>query len=290
MRGAALASGLDGMPVVFDAVDSISALFAETARHALSTRARLLARLDLGRSRRFEAQAPFAFSLVVVTSQSEADEFAELAGPQAHERLSVVCNGVDTDYFRPAPRDHPQAVVFTGKLSYHANAAAAVRLVSRIMPLVWAERPDTPVILAGKDPPPEVLALGREPRVGVTGYVEDLRKIFAEAAVAVCPLVYGAGIQNKVLEAMASGVATVMTQRAARALAGTADRHYVACDGDEAMAKSVVAVLNDPTWRRRLESEGRHYVSEAHQWAPLAASLTRVYARATASPVRRRHV
>jgi polysaccharide biosynthesis protein PslH len=277
IRGVALSSKVRGVPVVFDAVDSISALFAETARRALSASARLLARLDLGRTRRFEARAPFLFSRVIVTSPAEADAFVALAGEVARPRIGVVCNGVDTEYFRPATGGHPRAVVFTGKLSYHANAAAAVRLVSRIMPRVWEACPETPVILAGPDPPRDVQVLGRDARVTVTGYVEDLRSVFAEAAVAVCPLVYGAGIQNKVLEALASGAATVMTRTAAAALGGTAGQDYLACDGDRELAHAVIDLLQHPARRQRIGANGRAYVRAHHQWEQLTGALVGNY-------------
>jgi glycosyltransferase involved in cell wall biosynthesis len=219
---------------------------------------------------------------MVVTSEREAAAFVSLAGPAARDRVTVVCNGVDTEYFQPADGQERRAVVFTGKLSYHANAAAAVRLVERIMPRVWGRRPDTPVVIAGKDPGSRVLALGRDPRVTVTGYVGDLRVVFAQAAVAVCPLVYGAGIQNKVLEAMASGVATVMSSAASAALLGTAGHDYLACEDDQAFADAVVSLLDDRARRQRLGAAGRAYVVANHQWDVLAGALVRIYAAARA--------
>jgi glycosyltransferase involved in cell wall biosynthesis len=139
------------------------------------------------------------------------------------------------------------------------------------------------VILAGKDPPPRVVALGRDERVSVTGYVEDMRTVLAEAAVAVCPLVYGAGIQNKVLEALASGVPTVMSVAASQALSGTAGRDYVACDSDEEFAAAVVEVLADEARRARLASSGRDYVVAHHNWHALARRLVTQYERARAA-------
>ena len=280
MRGVPLASRICNVPTVFDAVDSISALFAETARHARSRGARLRARLDLERSRRFEARAPFLFSRLVVTSEREAEAFGRLSGASGRARVTVLGNGVDTDYFAPRVRASGRAVVFTGKLSYHANAAAALRLVEQIMPRVWARLPDTRVVLAGKDPPLGIRVLGRDARVKVTGYVEDMRTVFAEAAVAVCPLVYGAGIQNKVLEALSSGIPAVMTVAASRALSGVAGRHYLAFDEDGEMAAAVLALLGDETRRRALADEGRRYVVEHHQWRSLAARLAVVHEEA----------
>lgn len=278
MRGVALSRGVRGVPVVYDAVDSISALFAETARHAPSRGARLLARIDLARSRRFEADAPRAFSRVVVTSRHEAAAFVALAGDAAARRVTVVGNGVDAERFRPSNDDgRPRCVVFTGKLSYHANAAAAVRLVRRVMPIVWAQEPHAPVVLAGKDPSRAVAELAADPRVRVTGFLEDMRLAFADAAVAVCPLVYGAGIQNKVLESLASGVATVITPAAAGALSGVEGRHYLARESDGDIAEAVVTLLRDEALRRRLAAEGREYVLAHHRWEVLASRLVRVY-------------
>jgi glycosyltransferase involved in cell wall biosynthesis len=277
MRGVALTSRLGDVPIVYDAVDSISALFAESARMARSRASRLIARLDLARSRRFEARAPLLFSRTVVTSKREAAAFARLAGPEAQSRLTFVPNGVDIEYFRPPCRPDRHAIVFTGKLSYHANAAAAARLVERIMPLVWARRPDTPVILAGKGPAPDIVALGGDKRVTVTGYVEEMRTVFAEAVVAVCPLVYGAGIQNKALEALASGVPTIITSPVAQALSGVSGQHYIVADSDQKIADAILQLLADPAHCVRLAAEGRDYVTRFHHWETLAAALVAAY-------------
>jgi glycosyltransferase involved in cell wall biosynthesis len=194
-------------------------------------------------------------------------------------------NGVDTDYFQPSDKPNGRAVVFTGKLSYHANVAAALRLVQRIMPLVWRHEPDTPVILGGKSPPSAVLALARDRRVIVTGFVADIRGVFAQAAVAVCPLVYGGGIQNKLLEAMAYGVATVCAEGPSRALLGQAGRDYLTGEGDVALAECILDVLADPDLRAQLGASGRAYVCSRHQWRQLAAGLVNAYSSAAALPL-----
>jgi glycosyltransferase involved in cell wall biosynthesis len=282
LRGVALASRLRDLPLVWDAVDSITALFDETRRLAPGRGQRSLARLDLARTRRFEAQAPFRFDRTVVTSPADADAFVRLAGPDAGSRIAVVPNGVDTAYFRPATTAGREGVIFTGKLSYHANAAAVLRLVRDIMPRVWARRPDTPVRIVGKDPTPAIRDLAKDGRVAVTGYVEDLRPSFASAAVAACPLVYGVGIQNKVLEAMASGVPVVTTPGAAAALLAEPERDLLVADDDAAFADAIRGLLDAPQTRETLGEAGRAYVEREHQWPRLGGRLTSVYRQAGA--------
>ena len=53
-------------------------------------------------------------------------------------RVVSVPNGVDLDYFHPVQSSpEPETILFSGKISYHANEAAALQLAQRIMPVVW---------------------------------------------------------------------------------------------------------------------------------------------------------
>jgi glycosyltransferase involved in cell wall biosynthesis len=280
LRGVALAGRVRGLPIVWDAVDSISALFGDSRRLAPGRGQRALAALDLGRTRRFESRAPFLFDRTVVTSPADGNAFVHLAGAAAAARLAVVPNGVDTTYFRPETGTLREGVIFTGKLSYHANAAAVLRLIRDVMPHVWARRPDTPVRIVGKDPPSAIQELARDARVTVTGYVDDLRPSFARAAVAACPLVYGVGIQNKVLEAMASGVPVVTTPGAAAALLATPGRDLLMADGDLAFADALCSLLGAPRRCAAMGEAGRAYVEREHQWPRLAERLTATYRQA----------
>jgi polysaccharide biosynthesis protein PslH len=280
LRGVRMAARVGDLPRVWDAVDCISSLFAETAVNAPGPAQRAMARLDLTRTRRFEAWAPRQFDATLVTSQADADAFQRLSGGGVDNRVTVLPNGVDTTYFAAATGTRREAVIFTGKLSYHANAAAALRLVRRIMPLVWAAHPGTPVVLAGKDPPDALKALAADPRVTVTGFVPDMRPTFSQALVAACPLVYGAGIQNKILEAMASGVPVVTTPSAAAALQATAGRECRIGGDDQAFAAEISMLLDDRAQATAVGLAGRAYVERAHQWPRLAERLTEVYAQA----------
>ena len=79
----------------------------------------------------------------------------------------------------------------------------------------------------GKDPPAEVRALGQQPGLTVTGTVPDLRPYLQRATVALAPVAYGVGIQNKVLEAMACGTPVVASPQAVSALEAVDGRDVV---------------------------------------------------------------
>ena len=96
---------------------------------------------------------------------SEADRQALINLGSDGNCITVVSNGVDLDYFNPQlARREPLRLVFTGKMSYHANIAAVEDLVQKIMPLVWRTQPQAQLCIVGKDPTPAVQALAQLPR------------------------------------------------------------------------------------------------------------------------------
>jgi glycosyltransferase involved in cell wall biosynthesis len=278
LRGSLLARRVQDTPCVIDAVDSITSLFEQAARQAPFWRQRLMARLDLGRTRRFEAGLSMRFERTLVSSPRDATVFTTLAHGQAARRVVALPNGVDLDYFHPLPSSpEPETVLFSGKISYHANEAAVLELAHRIMPLVWRERPNAQLVIAGKDPSQAVSRLSGDPRITVTGFVEDLRPFFWSATVVVAPLIYGTGIQNKVLEAMACGVPVVASSAACAGIGAPPGRALLVGSGAPEIASHVVALFRAPARRTELAVAGRRYVQMQHDWHQLGRRLIDVY-------------
>lgn len=282
LRGAVLAGSLGALPVVFDSVDSISLLFSKVLQDAPSLKSRLIALLDLERTRRFEGRLTERFRQVTVTSQADRQALVELGS--AAERITVIPNGVDLDYFQPQPiARKPLRLVFTGKMSYHANIAAVEDLVEKIMPLVWRELPQAELYIVGKDPAPSVQALGQRPNVTVTGSVPDLRPYLAEAAIALSTVRYGVGIQNKVLEAMAMQTPVVCSPQACSALQAEIGRDLRVGATPQAIAGEIIQLLGSVQERESVGAAGRRYVETYHNWDSAAAQLEALY-RAAAAP------
>lgn len=289
LRGSALDYGLLNMPVVLDSVDCISLLFERALRGSPSLKSRLFALADLARTRAYEAEYVNRYDRVVVSSPEDAWALEALgnerrgATPHSTQFSAapapvVVANGVDLDYFTPQHLvREPATLVFSGKMAYHANEAAALFLAQSIMPLVWARRPDTKVVIAGSSPSRAILALADDPRIRVTGYLPDLRPAIASATLSVCPLRYGVGIQNKVLEAMALETPVIAARQVARALAARDGQELVLAEQAQEYADAIVALLADPERAARLGAAGRRYVERHHDWNVAGARLEALY-------------
>jgi glycosyltransferase involved in cell wall biosynthesis len=275
------------VPVVWDSVDCISYLFEQASAHSRSLFGKLVTRLELGRTRRHEGWLVRQFDRVLVTSDIDRQALLRLAQGgstagdfvQKGDSIDVLPNGVDLAYFYPTdePRD-PATILFSGKMSYHANVTAALHLIQDIMPRVWDQCPEARVVIAGKDPAPELRKLERpDGKVAFTGTVPDLRPYIRRATVAVSPLLYGAGIQNKVLEAMACATPVVASPKAAAALSAVDGSDLLIAPDAPAFADAILRVLRDTALQRGLSTAGRRYVERTHNWVSIAQRLEEVY-------------
>jgi glycosyltransferase involved in cell wall biosynthesis len=266
--------------------------------------------LELNRTRKFEARLTNQLQRILVTSESDRIGLLSLAEKQnaglkpdseisIRPKITVVPNGVDLDHFLPSSEARePQTLVITGKMSYHANVTAVVRFVKETMPKIWSDLPHTQLWIVGRDPAPEIRQLARlsfpagkgdgnrkdraGSRVHVTGTVEDIRPYLHKATLAVAPIRYGVGIQNKVLEAMACATPLVATRQAVGDIRAQSGRDLLAVDGDRELAPSIVSLMKDRDLQSSIGRAGRAFVEANHNWRTIALELTRIYRDADA--------
>lgn len=282
LRTAPYAPLLGAVKRIFDANDSMTLLWSRTLREGRG-RTRLLGAWEYWKTRRYERRALAGMDAVVATSTLDTQALAALA---PNRPVWKIANGVDTQYFRPAVApDAPPTLVFLGRMGYHANVASVLFFARQVMPRLWRERPDVRFLVVGADPRREVQRLAADPRITVTGYVADVRPHLARASVGVCPIVYGAGIQNKVLEFMASGLPVVASPRAASGLRARAGQELLVADSPGEWVEQVGCLLGSSRQRRALGDAGRAYVTRHHSWTHAAAQLEAVYGAVAPSTV-----
>ncbi len=293
LRAAHFAPALaPGLPRVMDAVDCITALRRQMLDQAGANgggfASRLLAWEEWTKLRRYEPRAYNRFSQVVVTSPHDAGELKQLVNghgdtlPPVH----VIPNGVDLDYFSATDDDdqtaEPDTLVFSGKMSYHANDDAARFLLTEVMPRLRRLRPRARLTIVGSQPAPGLRALVEQTEAReyttLTGYVDDLRPFLRRAQVAVCPMRIGVGIQNKALEAMAISRPVVCSPLVRRGLCaeGLNGALRIAETADQ-FAQSIAGLLARPGEARAAGAAARHYVEAHHRWARTAENMVSVY-------------
>ncbi|TAN34304.1 glycosyltransferase [bacterium] len=264
------------VPRLFDSVDCMSALW-ESAARLEGGRSGAVARLQVGRVRRYEKALLPEFDAVTVSSRADAVALSTLA-PSV--RPDLVPNGVDADYFGQT-QWQPQGdrVLFWGRLQYHANAHAVVDFCRTLWPRIRAERPNATLSIIGASPPRHVWALGEAPGITVTGFVRDLRPYLAQASVAICPVTVGAGTQFKALEALAAGVPLVATRRVIESLDLKNGTEALSAEDPKALCQAVLALLKNPELGRLMHKHGKDRVRRDFTWEAATNTIESAYER-----------
>ncbi|MGD9825114.1 TIGR03087 family PEP-CTERM/XrtA system glycosyltransferase [Desulfobacter sp.] len=219
----------------------------------------------------------------VFVSTHEVEVFINL-NKQA-QKLTAVPNGVDHDYFSPDARFEPvplrekegqKVLVFTGAMDYYANVEGVSWFCRKVFPRIRSEHPDLLFYIVGSNPGPEVKALGDRQGVRVTGFVDDIRPYYRGADVCVIPLRIAAGVQNKVLEAMAMARPVVTTGKAFEGIKGKPDVHVLIEDDPKHFADKVVQLLNSEEKGKVLAGNARDFILENYNWQTNIRALERL--------------
>ncbi len=258
--------------MIMDLIDLDSLKWAQYAQHSkpfmdqiYHREARLLARYEEKIVQEFDA-------LLLVT---EAEK--QLCSPVLQEKVTVVSNGVDLVKFAPQIRkarpNNDPVLVFTGAMDYWPNIDAVIWFSREIFPSVLALEPSARFFIVGSNPKPEVIALGKESNIIVTGFVEDISYYVASADVCIAPLRVARGIQNKVLEAMAMGKAVVATPEAIEGITEECAQQVMVAHSAEQFAKAIVHLLHEENTRIALGTRARETVELHYSWANNLAKL-----------------
>ena len=235
------------------------------------------ARMDRNRIRLYEAEVPRWFDSVLVHTEEDLQWVQEQSGATNLLQSSM---GVDTEEFafQEGPYN-PRRIVYCGKLDYLPNTDAALYFANHIFPLVRRQVPDAQFSVVGLNPPRSVRALAQIPGIEVRANVPDIRPEVSSAAVSVAPIRFGAGIQNKILQALAMGVPVVATRLAAKPFGGLAGSQVLAAETPQEFADQVVKILQDSGFRAQLSRAGRSLIEAHFQWEKVLAPLDSFLAR-----------
>ena len=277
-----------GVPKILDFGDMDSQKWLEYARYKpfpLSLGYRLEGRKLMREERRLASR----FDLCTATTRAE---WETLEGLETGVATGWFPNGVDSDYFAPSAETYdPDTIVFVGRMDYYPNQQCMFDFCARTLPRLQAKRPALKLLIVGADPTPEVRALQKLPGVTVTGSVPDVRPYLRRSAAMVAPLNIARGTQNKILEAMATGVPVVTSREAAGGVDAVDGEHFLVASTPEGYAALVQKILDDPRERMRLSRAGRERILSNHAWeksmrrldALIEGCLVRFHGSATAA-------
>jgi len=179
------------------------------------------------------------------------------------------------EFAEPSPPAAEKLVLFVAGFAHPPNEEAACWFVARVMPLLRDRVAGTRFAIVGSNPTARVRALaGADVSVHANVSDTELADWYARARVAVVPLLFGAGVKLKVVEAMVKGVPLVTTPVGAQGLPGIESVAVIARD-PIGFAGGVADLLTDDlACTRQAEGQSR-YVATRFSPDALADALLR---------------
>jgi glycosyltransferase involved in cell wall biosynthesis len=239
---------------------------------------------DERKAEAMERRAVQAYDVSIVCSEEDAVALAATAGVDAAANIAVVPNGVNTSQFRATPVPSVPTVLFPGYFGYLPNSDGARWFCAEVWPQVRRSVPGATLVLAGRKPTPEVLALGELPGVSVHPDVPSMLPYFESARAVIVPLRVGTGTRLKALEGMAAGRPVVGTTTGLSGLGITDGVHARIADDPAAMAGALVDVLQDDPAAAGLATAGRALVEQRFDWTRIGAQLVELAGEALSAP------
>jgi glycosyltransferase involved in cell wall biosynthesis len=212
-----------------------------------------------------EFSAAISADWVITHSVSEAEQLEQVATIAATHKVRVIPWAVTC-----APIHKPFAersgVAFIGSFEHAPDVDAARWLVENIMPLVRREAPKIRCSIIGGGVSNQLRHELTRPGIDVLGRVDDLAVALEQLRLTVAPLRFGAGLKDKVLRSLASGLPCIGTSEAFNGMPELPAAITNLCQGETAfdLAAAIVRMHRDEQANGLCADAGLRYIADGY--------------------------
>jgi polysaccharide biosynthesis protein PslH len=241
---------------VLDYQDAFSLNYSRSAAFA-SFPFNILYNLEAKRIAYFEQSISKKFDATTIISAIDAKAL--------NVKSVVVKNGVDTDYF--GANDNPIIfdILFVGNLGYLPNVLAVEFIVQKIYPLLLVHHPQCKLLIAGANPSAKIMAYANA-NITIQAWLPDIRDAYQQAKIFIAPLFTGAGLQNKLLEAMSMQLPCITTPICNSSLNAVDGQQILIANSAEEFVQEINLLLNNENLRLQLGLQGRQMILQNYNW------------------------
>lgn len=244
---------------IIDYVDAISMNYEKARFHAAGLM-NWIYNIDYHRCMNYESIILKEFQGASIISS--VDKQYILSHSVVNKDICIVGNMVECNKTKYVCNRESNKIVFVGKMNYEPNILAVCNFVKYIYPIIKKVKPDLIFYIVGASPCKTVLNLDNSSDIIVTGFVPNVDIFFATASIVVAPMLSGAGIQNKIIQAMSLEACVVTTSIGAEGLS-ILDNEISIIDGNENIAQEIIRLLNNKLEREDMGRKAKLYV-ETH--------------------------
>lgn len=256
------------LPKYVDFVDSI-AMNYEKAYQKTSGLWKIIYKIEKQRVKKYEREIAKEFDKKIIISKVDRNYIDS----ENKFGIQVISNFVSDILVDKSIQVKDCQLCFLGKMDYEPNISAVVYFVEKIFPKIKQKYPSVELKIIGANPTKRVKELERTKGVIVTGFVENPYVFVQESTLFIAPMVSGAGVQNKILEAMSMGKCVVTTSIGAEGLEDLAGNELIVCNDDEQLVNEIVYLLLNKEKKVSISKNAIKYISMKYSHEVIQSQL-----------------
>ena len=209
-----------------------------------------------------ELNAYAAADLVLTVSVTESDRLDDWLGRRTPAVFVPVCEDLPASPFAFAER---QGMLTLGSYEHPPNVQAVEYLCREIVPRLNADLLAAhPVYVVGNALTERIRGYAQGlPQVRMVGWVPSATEYFHKSRISVVPLLYGAGMKGKMVQALMSGTPTVSSSIGTEGINLRHEEHVLVADTPQAFADEITRLISDEALWTRLARNGREHILQA---------------------------
>lgn len=247
-----------------DALSKTYTLAQQSKCHSIK---KYIYRIEKKLIKNYEKEVAEAFPKTVLVSQSDIDYLHTFVNPEK-SNLCLHTNGVEYNLATTNISVDKNKICFIGNMRTLQNQDAVLHFYSDIFPEIRRRNNNAMFYIIGAEPSDRIRDIAEhDGHVIVTGYVKSLLEIAADSCLAVAPIRIAAGIQNKILVAMAMGIPVVMSSLVTRAIPELVNNeNCIIEDNNNSFAAQCISLMNDMEKRNSLAHQAAAMVKRNFSW------------------------
>lgn len=158
-----------------------------------------------------------------------------------------------------------EGIAFLGGYNHKPNVEAVEFMVTQVMPLLHAQRPDIKFHVYGSKMPASFDDYETD-NVAIEGFAESLDDVYHKHRIFVAPLISGAGIKGKVLDAMSYATPTILTEVAAEGTGLSNGINTLIANDPADWVEAIVKLYDDEKLWQRFAENSRLLATENYSF------------------------
>ena len=194
----------------------------------------------------------------VVMTQSHKDKTILTDSGISEKRINVITPFYHDMRQLERKRD-TYDILFWGAMNRPENEEAAIWFIHKVMPLL--DVLDVRFVIVGNKPSKKLIKMSSN-RVVITGYVEDESVYFEKSLCFVAPLINGAGIKVKIIEAMSSGIPVLTNDIGIEGIPAKDEVDFFYCREPQDYAKIIKELIEDPKIEKKISENSMMLINK----------------------------